>query len=629
VRLGVMVSRWCVSALMVAGAMAQAQSALRVDKIDPPNWYAGMPKPMLLVRGEGLKGATVRLSDRGLRVEKVVPSANGHWLQIWLGSSPAKAETVTLTVVRGKEMAKASYTFQARRKAGDGIAGFNAKDVMYLIMQDRFADGDHTNDGLHADAAFDSADAKAERAKVRGWHGGDLRGVDQHLGYLQKMGVTAVWLTPVYQNHEDDSYHGYGATDMFAVDEHYGTLSDLQSLTKALHARGMKLVLDTVPNHVGPKHPWVKDEPAPNWFHGTAEHHIAGETKFDELMSPHAPRAAVKSTLDGWFVDLLPDMDTEDPAVERYLVQNAEWWIEETGADALRIDTFPYVNREFWNGYLGELERLYPKLTEVGEVSWPTVPFVSSYAGGVTRTGVDTKLYTPFDYPSYFAIYDVFTKGAPMTKLTDVLAQDALYPHAERLPVFFGNHDQPRLREHATEGMERLAYGYVMTARGMPQLYSGDEIAMKGDGDPDNRRDFPGGFGETKNDAFTEGGRTPEQQRMYAWVSELAKARREHVALACGGEQVLHSDAEWVVTVRDDEHAAVADCAIGDRERVLVALHRGKAAERVEVPLAETWAAGCKVGSLLVGGAGDAMEVLGDRLHVTAGQDETVMARCE
>ena len=423
-----LVSVATMSLVLCGVALAQTLSApasrgdgLRIIKVDPPNWWAAMPKPMLLVRGEGLGGAKFSLSDRALKVEKVVTSENGHWAQVWLAASPKEAETVTLRVVAGAEKAEAPYRFEKKRASADGFAGFSSRDVMYLIMTDRFADGDLQNDGVDAKSAASSAEAAAERAKPRGWHGGDLKGIETHLDYLQELGVTAVWPTPVYENHEADSYHGYGATDMYRVDEHYGSLEDLKSLAKALHARGMKLVLDTVPNHVGPKNPWVEDEPAPDWFHGTAAKHLIGETDFQALINPHAPERDRVGTEHGWFADALPDMNTESPAVAQYLRQNAVWWIEETGADGLRIDTFPYVDREFWHGFNGELKELFPRLTEVGEVFNGDPVITSSYADGVIRAGVDTELYTPFDFPTFFAVKDVFGKGAPMSELAKVL----------------------------------------------------------------------------------------------------------------------------------------------------------------------------------------------------------------
>ena len=586
---------------LFCGAFLRAQQQpLAIAGIDPPNWFAKLPKPMLLVNGTGLDCATFSISDRSLTIEQTIKSANGHWAQLYLSTSPPTAETVELRATCGRGTpVERPYTFAARRAPSDGLAGFSPRDVMYLIMTDRFADGDLTNDGPNATDSSDSAAAAAERAKPRGWHGGDLRGITQHLDYLQQLGVTAVWTTPVYRNHgESDSYHGYGATELYRVDEHYGSLDDLKALAHALHARGMKLVLDTVPNHVGPANPWVTDEPAPDWFHGTAAHHLKGETNFRALIDPHAPDRDKLGTLDGWFGDTLPDMNTESPAVAKYLRQNAEWWIEETGADALRIDTFPYVNREFWHGFNGELKQLYPQLTEVGEIFNADPVIVSSFAGGVTRAGVDSDLTTPFDFPTYFALREVFGKQAPMSKLAATLAQDSLYPHPERLPTFFGNHDTTRFMDAATgteaqrETSLRLAFAAIMTTRGMPQIYSGDELAMHGGDDPDNRRDFPGGFPAEVGNALVAAGRTPVQQEMVTWVSTLAALRRAHPALTCGAEQVLASDNDWLITVRDAGRAEDRDCNSA-KDTLLTVLYRGTGSGALTVPLQQTWMSAC------------------------------------
>jgi glycosidase len=619
------------AAFTLATALAcQAQmTPLKIEKVEPPNWWATMPKPMLLVRGEGLGGAAFSLSDAAIQIEKTDVSGNGHWAQLWLSASPAAAETVTLRATSEGKTVSIPYTFSALRPATDGFAGFSSRDVMYLIMTDRFADGDLKNDGPEGRSYSNSPEAAAERTKPRGWHGGDLRGIEQHLDYLQKMGITTVWTTPVYENHEDSSYHGYGATDLYQVDEHYGSLADLQSLANALHARGMKLVLDTVPNHVGPANPWVKDEPTPDWFHGTRAHHRTAETDFRALINPHAPERDKVGTLDGWFADTLPDMNTENPAVAQYLRQNAVWWIEQTGADGLRIDTFPYVNREFWHDFNGELKTLYPRLTEVGEIFNGDPVITSSFAGGVTRAGVDTGLYTPFDFPTYFALRNVFAKGEPMSKLADVLAQDALYPHPERLVPFFGNHDTTRFMD-AVKGNAAwlgLAFGYVMTTRGMPEIYSGDEIAMPGGDDPDNRREFPGGFPGAPANAFEAGGRTTQQQGIYTLVSQLAAIRRAHEALQCGGEQVLASNADWIVYERDSNQATNRTCAAGDR--VLVAIHRGAAPASLSVPLAQTWAAGCSIRRTEIGGTGSSATISGDLLTLKAAGDDVLIAACK
>ena len=588
---------------------APAQSP-QIQKIDPPNWWAAMPAPMLLVRGEALTGARFTLSDPHLHIEHTEISTNGHWAQLWLTASPSSPETITLTAHTAGAQASAPYTFAARRPATDSFAGFSSKDVLYLIMTDRFTDGDPAND--HQPNAND------DRAAPRGWHGGDLKGIEQHLDYLQQLGVTAVWTTPVYQNHERGSYHGYGATDLYAVDEHFGSLADLQSLVRALHARHMRFVLDIVPNHIGPAHPWVADEPAPDWFHGTKAQHRLAQGDFRPLTSPHAPWRDQQDTLEGWFANILPDMNTESPAVARYLTQNAIWWTEQTGLDGFRIDTFPYVSRQFWHGFHAQLKQLYPNLTTVGEIFNGDPTVTSFFAGGVTRPGygapIDTGLDTPFDFPSYFAIRDSLLHGAPMARIADILRQDDLYPHPERLVPFLGNHDTMRFLSEpgATPEKLRLAFLLLLTMRGMPQLYAGDEIAMLGGDDPDNRRDFPGGFPTTSpsaalanqtadqpNDAFTPAGRTPAQESMHAWVESLLKLRNTSPALTTGEEQIEAADVETIAYARGaDLTHGCTPTSTGDR--ILIAVNRSTNPKTLSIPTPNTALAGCRVTTALL-----------------------------
>jgi neopullulanase len=587
-----MVAAWVMFPLF----MSAQGGAPRMTKVDPPNWWAEMPKAMLLVQGENLSGARFRVSDARLRVEKTKISGNGHWAQLWLSASPVKAETVTITAEASGGKTTMPFTFAARRKSDEGFAGFSSKDVMYLIMTDRFADGDATNNGVGYD-----------RAKPRGWHGGDLRGITEHLGYLQDLGVTTVWITPVYQNHEDQSYHGYGATDMYAVDEHFGTLEDFKALAAALHKRGMKLVLDTVPNHVGPAHVWVEDSPEPDWFHGTKGNHREAQGDFKPLTDPHAPWLTQRDVTEGWFANVLPDLNQENAAVAQYLTQNAVWWIEQAGLDGLRLDTFPYVGREFWKGFHGEIHGLYPRVTTVGEVFNPDATIVSAFAGGVTRNGVDTGLDTPFDYPGFFGLRDVLLHGAPMSKLAEVWRLDALYPHPERLVPFEGNHDTARFlgEKGATPEKLKLAFAILATMRGMPQIYSGDEVEMTGGDDPDNRRDFPG-------DAFVDGSRTAAQRKMHDWVKGLLELRRAHAELQGGEQQVLEAGADTMAYVRGGNLRW--GCAASG-ERVLVVVNKGEKEETVDLPMDHTALAGCSKLSALWSADG-AMEIKAEKLHV-------------
>lgn len=606
------------------GQRASTSESPRITQIDPPNWWATMPKPMLLVRGEGLNGALFTVSDKTLRIERTETSDNGHWAVVWLSASPATPETVTLRATRGGQQAIAAYTFIARRAPSEGFAGFNSSDVMYLIMTDRFADGDATNDGAMATSAATSEDAADERAKPRGWHGGDLRGILQHLDYLQQLGVTTVWITPVYQNHRFDSYHGYGATDMFRVDEHYGSLVDLRALGAALHARGMKLVLDEVPNHVGPDHPWVKDEPMPDWFHGTAADHLPGESNFAALLDMHAPLRDRINTVNGWFVGILPDLNTENAAVAKYVQQNVIWWVEQSGADGIRIDTFPYIDRPFWKSYLGALHALYPHLTEVGEAKSTDPVFTSSYAGGVVRNGVDTTLWTPFDFPLADALHRAFAEGGPLSAISSILASDALYPHPERLVTLLDNHDMPRFRSDVKSAAAmRLALAVLLTTRGLPQLYSGDELAMRGGEDPDNRLDLPGGFVGDKRSIFTADGRTPEEREMHDWVTGLTALRHVHPALSCGTEQTLQASTNTLVYLRDSD---TVGC--GGKERVLVAVQRGPQTS-VSIQIAKTLMQGCTSLHVDFGSATSVKTLTVDQLTLSLLPDEVLIAHCD
>jgi glycosidase len=598
---------WLSSLLLLACTSVAQQP--RIDKIDPPDWWVSMPAPMLLLHGENLSNDTYTLSNSAIHIDKTVPSANGHYVQLWLSATPDSPETIQITVASAAgQSASYPYTFAARRASSDGMAGFSQQDVMYLIMIDRFADGDLSNDGPDAHSAATSAEAAAERAKPRGWHGGDLRGIEQHLDYLQSLGVTTVWPTPVYQNHGPEAYHGYHATDYYAVDEHYGSLDDLKSLVKALHARGMKLVLDTVPNHVGPFHPWVDDEPAPNWFHGTKAQHIRGETNFEALIDAHAPERDRVATLQGWFAGLLPDMNTEDPSVAQYLRQNTVWWIEQTGADGLRIDTFPYVDRAFWHRFTAELHALYPHLTEVGEVSNGDPEITSAFADGVSRAGVDTGLYTPFDFPFYHATRDIFVRDAPMTRLTRVLLSDELYNHPERLVPFLGNHDVSRFAEAVRDpALRKVAYTLLLTTRGTPQLYAGDELAMRGGDDPDNRRDFPSA-------AFTASGRASEQQDAFVNVQQLLALRRQHPALQYGSEEVIYADKDVLVVVR-----SLAS------EKICIAMNKGHMTQKISIALDRTELANAAEARSLLGDSA-AMSLRPHELHLNLTPEAAAIA---
>jgi len=589
--------------LCVVGPYASAQAPL-VSKVEPPNWWTDLPDPMLLVRGEHLQEARFSVHHTKALIKNVRISANGHWAFVQLSIAAASPGTFSMEAQNSRGTTAWSYTLASRRAVTAQPQGFSSRDVMYLIMTDRFADGDPSNNrqpGMPYDPS-----------EPRSWHGGDLRGIQQHLDYLKDLGVSTVWITPVYQNREPDSYHGYGATDMYSVDEHFGTLDDLTLLSNDLHEHGMKLVLDIVPNHVGPAHPWVEDPPTPDWFHGTKANHRAARGTFQSFMDPDASERDRRDALEGWFVDLLPDMNQENPLVAQYLIQNTIWWVEETGADGLRLDTFPYVGRPFWHDFHAQLLQLYPRLTTVGEVFNGTfampVALNSFFAGGVVRggheTAIDTGLYTPFDYPLYSMLRDVLLHDARMSDLANLFRQDGLYPHPERLATLLGSHDTKRFLGEGGANPEklRLALGILLTLRGMPVIYSGDEIGMTGDDDPDNRRDFPGGFRELNPsdaaNAFLPSGRNAEQARIHDWVKRVLAVRNGNMELQEGRQQLQDADQDVISYVRGFhlEHG----CTASDN-RILVIANKSQQLKTVSVITPQTALAGCAQSEILFG----------------------------
>jgi len=561
-----------------------------IESIDPPDWFIQLPDPMLLLHGSEFAGARFAVHSLGVTITRTQVSSNGHWAFLWLNTATAGPQILRISATNSQGSVSRSWRLNARPEPPEAHRGFTPADLIYLVMTDRFADGNAANN-QPASAAPNSFDL----SKPRAWHGGDFAGIEQNIPYLQSLGVTALWTTPVADNSPmPDSYHGYAATNLYAVDPHFGTLDDYRHLSAALHAAGIKLIIDLVPNHIGVLHPWVADPPTSDWLHGTVADHTLSGGDFSIVTDPHAAPAATRRFTDGWFVDAMPDLNQENPLVSQYLIQNAFWWIETAQIDAIRIDTFPYVERAFWHNFHAALHQVYPHLTTVGEV-FNGNPVVTSYfAGDREQGGIDTGLYTPFDFPVYFAVRNVLTQDKPMTDLDAILRQDALYPHPERLVHFFGNHDTTRFFTEANNSLPRLkeALGLLATLRGTPELYSGDEIAMPGGADPDNRRDFPGGFpSESQSSAFNAETRTPDQQSTFAFASSLFTTRKSHPALQGGDQQDLFADSTAFVFVRTTDLNGCTPAHPHDT--MLVAVNKDAASRTLSLRSPDTALAGC------------------------------------
>jgi neopullulanase len=567
-------------------AHAQGASRPRPAKVEPPSWWAGhtINPVRVLVTGTDLLGARVT-PEPGSPLEAsnvyVYPAGTALFFDLRISPS-AKPGDYRLTLDNGAGRAVVHFSINPPPDPAKNFQGVTSDDVIYLIMPDRFSDCDPKNNN-----PADSPPEANDRKNPRAWHGGDLRGVIEHLPYLKELGATAVWLTPWYDNWNgvnrcdkpwcpNTYYHGYHAIDYYAVEDHFGTLETLRELVERAHALGIKVIQDQVANHVGSQHPWMKNRPLEDWFHGTAASHLRNPFRGDLLLSPHAPDAARRPTLDGWFSDDLPDMNQEQPEVARYEIQNSLWWVGVTGIDGIRQDTVQYMPRAFIRDLNAALDRQYPRMWMVGE-AWDTDPVHTSFfiGGRAGWDGIDTKMDAVFDFPAWDVSRNVFTGKRPASDLRYVLRSDALYPDASRLVTMANNHDTRRFMslEGATPEGAMLHLAYVTTIRGTPQLYYGEEIAMRGGDDPDNRRDFPGGFPGDERNAFAREGRTSEEQRTYEWTRDLLRLRREHPALRRGALLDLSFDEDAYAYARRDAS-----------ETIVVALNRSAAPKEITFP---------------------------------------------
>ena len=542
------------AATLLATCALAAGSAPAVDKVEPPNWWPNqsLNQVLLLIYGSALSGATVHAQNPCLAISDVRSNQRGTYLfaNVAIGSDCQRgAYPLSITTAGGETTAPFRLDEPLAREGR--FQGFSNDDVIYLIMPDRFANGDKSNDDpAISKGLFDPNDP-------RRYHGGDFQGIIDRLPYLKSLGITTLWLTPVNDNTNKPNaqqavdgkpiadYHGYGTVDYYGVEEHFGNMALLKKLVDTAHSMGLKVIQDQVANHVGPTHPWVEDPPKPTWFHGTEAHHSNETWQIWDLGDSHSTQAMKRQVIDGWFANILPDMDQEDPDVARYEIQNALWWVGETGFDGIRQDTLPYVPRTFWHDWSAALHTQYPNLRMVGEVfdMNPAVP--SYFQGGVERDGVDTGVDSVFDFPTYQAIRDVFAHGKDMDTLAKILAQDRLYPNASALVPFEGNHDVMRFmsEQGATLAGLKLAFTYLLTTRGTPEIYYGDEIAMQGGNDPDNRRDFPPGDHST--------------DEMFRYVQKLLKLRAELAPLRGGVLTSIAVDSKSWLYAREDKRDAV------------------------------------------------------------------------
>lgn len=512
--------------LCLLTAISAFASVPTVSKIEPPNWWANhtLNPVRLLVRGGNFQNAKVTSANKSLKVSNIRVSNRGDFLffnvTIAPNTKPAKYE-FEVSTASGK--AKIPFEILAPLDAKTNFQGITNDDVIYLIMTDRFSDGDVSNN------------KEIDKQNPRAWHGGDFRGIIKKITYLKELGITAIWLTPWYDNADEanecdkpwcpySNYHGYHAIDYYGVENHFGSLADLQELVRECHKNGIKVIQDQVANHVGIGHFWVKNPPLENWFSPFAQNSFNNSV----LLSPNASQAERDNLLKGWFNEILPDNNHYEPEVSKYQIQNALWWIGRTGIDGIRQDTIQYVPREFIRDWSSAILRQHPRFFMVGEVFERDSAQTAFFQGGkIGWDGIDTKLPSVFDFKLWETSTEVFTGKKPMRALRDVLKYDGLYPNINNVTTLTNNHDTDRFMSlpNATKEGAKLHTAFILATRGIPQLYYGEEVLMQGGHDPENRRDF------TK---FDKSSRNADEQEMFEWTQKWIKLRKENRALREG-----------------------------------------------------------------------------------------------
>jgi len=511
----------------------------------PTNWFTGMKwsKVQILVRGEydGFKDEQVRINYPGVRLDKVHKFENGKWLALDVTISPAaKPGDVYIGFIQNQRGHWAVWSLKPRREGrGKTFAqGVTSADFIYFLMPDRFSNGDAGNDRIAG-----MRDQSLNRDSIYHRHGGDMQGVINHLDYLQGLGVTTLWMTPVLENDMPNrTEHGYAFTDHYKIEPRFGGAETYKKLSDALHKRGMKLIQDAVYNHVGSYHFIVKDAPAKDWLHQWPKF-TQTSYKDQPLFDPYASKADAKKTTDGWFTTQMPDLNQGNPYVANFLIQHALWCVEEFGVDGWRIDTYLYNDLPFMNRCNKALTDEYPRMTMFGEVWVHGVINQAYFAENKLDVPFKSNLQGVVDFQTLFygiqpALNQAFGWTEGVNRLYTTLSNDIIYKDPMRNVIFLDNHDMTRFFTTVKEdvGKHKMGLGWLFTCRGIPQLYYGTEILMKGESNPDGwvRLDFPGGWPGDKKNAFTGEGLTVTEKEVQEYTRALANFRKHSSALQTG-----------------------------------------------------------------------------------------------
>lgn len=522
----------------------QNARAMEIKKVAPSFWWAGMKNPELqiLLYGEDLALSDVSVSGEGIYLKEVVRQDNPNYLLLYLDLSEAKGQTFQILLKNGKKKLQVPYELKSRMQRGEDVKGFTSEDVLYLIMPDRFANGNSNNDVVD-----EMREKKVDRADAFARHGGDIQGISSHLDYIADLGVTAIWLNPTQENDmESGSYHGYAITDYYQIDRRFGRNEDFCALVEKAHEKNLEVVMDMIFNHCGSENYLFKDKPSKEWFNYHSNY-VQTSFKTASVMDIHASAFEKKIATDGWFTSVMPDFNQRNRHVARYLIQSSIWWIEYAGINGIRQDTHPYADFDFMSQWCKEVLDEYPYFNIVGE-TWLNSNVLVSYWQKDSKLAapLNSNLPTVMDFPLQALINQAFDEetgewGGGLYKLYDYQTQDLVYANPMNLLTFLDNHDTSRFAQtdEMAKNLKRYkqAMVFLLTTRGIPQIYYGTEILMTGDkgkGDGDLRKDFPGGWqGDTRN-CFAKNGRTALENEAFEFTRQLLNWRKGNQVIGKG-----------------------------------------------------------------------------------------------
>ena len=573
--------------------VAKAQEA-EIGQVEPLHWWVDMPDPelQLMVYGDAIGTSDVAVDHERVRLDDVhtADSENYLFLDLYIPDDTPPGEVPIAFTGPDGAVTEHTYALKERNRAPDDEIRLDPSDTVYLITPDRFANGDPDRDEV------EGLKEGVDRTYYLGRHGGDLAGIHERLDYMDELGVTALWLNPVLTNDmEYASYHGYSTTDYYEVDPRFGTNEAYRELSETLDERGMKLIKDIILNHIGSEHWWMEDLPFDDWVHDYPDFQLTNHA-MESASDPHRAEADYEPLERGWFVPTMPDLNHSNSFMERYLIQMTQWWVEYADLDGLRIDTYPYNDKDFLQTWIEEVKAAHPDLYIVGESWIETVAHLSYWGGNRSAGGdeFDSQLDAVADFPLTAAMHEVFGEGEDIDRLYRILSKDFLYDDPSRHLTFADNHDMDRIFHVVGQDMERfqLAMAFLVTTRGIPQIYYGTELLMAGSGEHGVIREpVPGGWDGDRRDAFTEDGRTDAENAAFDFLQTLLQWRADHPAITEG---------DMTHFVPDDS-VYVYGRSAGD-EHVVVVLNNNNQPASVQLDRYQEVATNCPTGTDVVSG---------------------------